>query len=84
MIKIKVVSDTICPWCYIGKRNFELALKLVPNIEVSFEYSTFQLDPSMPSEGVNREQYVERKFNKEHYKSIKENIYSYSYCCAYQ
>jgi predicted DsbA family dithiol-disulfide isomerase len=74
MIKIKVVSDTICPWCYIGKRNFELALKLVPNIEVSFEYSTFQLDPSMPSEGVNREQYVERKFNKEHYKSIKESI----------
>ena len=74
MIKIKVVSDTICPWCYIGKMNFELALKLVPNIEVSFEYSTFQLDPSMPSEGVNREQYVERKFNKEHYKSIKESI----------
>jgi len=74
MIKIKVVSDTICPWCYIGKRNFELALKLVPNIEVSFEYSTFQLDPSMPSEGINREQYVGRKFNKEHYKSIKENI----------
>ena len=74
MIKIKVVSDTICPWCYIGKRNFELALKLVPNIEVSFEYSTFQLDPSMPSEGINREQYVERKFNKEHYKSIKESI----------
>ena len=74
MIKIKVVSDTICPWCYIGKRNFELALKLVPNIEVSFEYSAFQLDPSMPSEGVNREQYVERKFNKEHYKSIKESI----------
>ena len=74
MIKIKVVSDTICPWCYIGKRNFELALKLVPNIEVSFEYSTFQLDPSMPSEGINREQYVERKLNKEHYKSIKESI----------
>jgi len=74
MIKIKVVSDTICPWCYIGKRNFELALKLVPNIEVSFEYSTFQLDPSMPSKGINREQYVERKFNKEHYKSIKESI----------
>ena len=74
MIKVKVISDTICPWCYIGKRNFDLALKQVPNIKVSFEYSTFQLDPNMPTEGINRNDYVSKKFDKDQYINIKNNI----------
>ena len=74
MMKIKVVSDTICPWCYIGKRNFDLALKQVPDIKVSFEYSTFQLDPNMPHEGVDRNNYVSKKFNENEYNDIKDNI----------
>ena len=74
MIKVKVISDTICPWCYIGKRNFDLALKQVPDIKVSFEYSTFQLDPNMPTEGINRNDYVSKKFDKDQYINIKNNI----------
>ena len=74
MIKVKVISDTICPWCYIGKRNFDLALKQVPDIKVSFEYSTFQLDPNMPHEGIDRNDYVSKKFDKEQYINIKNNI----------
>jgi len=74
MIKVKVISDTICPWCYIGKRNFDLALKQVPGIRVSFEYSTFQLDPNMPTEGINRNDYVSKKFDKDQYINIKNNI----------
>ena len=74
MIKVKVISDTICPWCYIGKRNFDLALKQVPDIKVYFEYSTFQLDPNMPHEGIDRNDYVSKKFNKEQYINIKNNI----------
>ena len=74
MIKVKVISDTICPWCYIGKRNFDLALKQVPDIKVSFEYSTFQLDPTMPHEGIDRNDYVSKKFDKEQYINIKNNI----------
>ena len=74
MIKVKVISDTICPWCYIGKRNFDLALKQVPDIKVSFEYSTFQLDPNMPPEGIDRNDYVSKKFDKEQYINIKNNI----------
>ena len=74
MIKVKVISDTICPWCYIGKRNFDLALKQVPDIKVSFEYSTFQLDPNMPPEGIDRSDYVSKKFDKEQYINIKNNI----------
>lgn len=74
MIKIEVVSDTICPWCYIGKRNFDLALKELPEMNISFKYTTFQLDPNTPSEGVNRKNYVEKKFNKDRYSEMKKNI----------
>ena len=76
MIKIKVVSDTICPWCYIGKRNFDKALSLVPDVDVKFIYSTFQLNPVFPKEGVNRREYISRKFNNDHYSSMKERIKS--------
>lgn len=76
MIKIKVVSDTICPWCYIGKRNFDKALSLVPDVDVKFIYSTFQLNPDFPKEGVNRREYISRKFNNDHYNSMKERIKS--------
>ena len=76
MIKIKVVSDTICPWCYIGKRNFDKALSLVPDVDVKFIYSTFQLNPVFPKEGVNRREYISRKFNNDHYSSMKGRIKS--------
>ena len=76
MIKIKVVSDTICPWCYIGKRNFDKALSLVPDVDVKFIYSTFQLNPDFPKEGVNRREYISRKFNNDHYSSMKKRIKS--------
>tara|TARA_B110000444_G_scaffold236608_1_gene248627 strand:+ start:2088 stop:2714 length:627 start_codon:yes stop_codon:yes gene_type:complete len=82
MMKIKVVSDTICPWCYIGKRNFDLALKQVPDIKVSFEYSTFQLDPNMPHEGVDRNNYVSKKFNENEYNDIKDNIKNEAIKCG--
>ena len=76
MIKIDVISDTICPWCYIGKRNFDKALSLVPDVEVKFIYSTFQLNPDFPKEGVNRKEYISRKFNEDHHSSMKERIKS--------
>ena len=76
MIKIDVISDTICPWCYIGKRNFDKALSLVPDVKVKFIYSTFQLNPDFPKEGVNRREYISRKFNEDHHSSMKERIKS--------
>ena len=74
MIKIDVISDTICPWCFIGKRNFEKAISQVPGIEVKFSYSTFQLNPNFPKEGVDKKEYVSRKFNNDHYSNMKERI----------
>ena len=74
MIKIDVISDTICPWCFIGKRNFEKAISQVPGIEVKFSYSTFQLNPNFPKEGVDKKEYISRKFNNDHYSNMKERI----------
>ena len=76
MIKIDVISDTICPWCFIGKRNFDKAISLVPDIDVKFIYSTFQLNPDFPKEGVNKKEYISRKFNENHHSTMKERIKS--------
>ncbi len=61
-MQIDVISDTVCPWCYIGKRRLERALSLRPQIAFDVRWRPFQLDPSTPPEGVDRKAYMERKF----------------------
>jgi predicted DsbA family dithiol-disulfide isomerase len=61
-MQIDVISDTICPWCYIGKRRLERALRLRPHIAFDVRWRPFQLDPSTPAQGVDRKTYIERKF----------------------
>jgi predicted DsbA family dithiol-disulfide isomerase len=62
MIYVDIVSDTICPWCYIGKRRFERALALSGRNDVALSWRPFQLNPDMPSEGMTRDDYVRAKF----------------------
>lgn len=64
-LTIDVVSDVVCPWCYIGKRKLEAALALpeaadLPNVVI--RWHPFQLNPDMPAEGIGRKQYLEDKF----------------------
>ncbi|ESR26583.1 DsbA family oxidoreductase [Lutibaculum baratangense] len=61
-LTIDVVSDTICPWCYIGKRRLEQALAMRPDVEAEVRWRPFQLDPTIPRGGVDRQQYLENKF----------------------
>lgn len=65
-LTIDVVSDVVCPWCYIGKRRLEEALALLraaePDLAVQVRWHPFQLNPDLPAEGVDRRQYLERKF----------------------
>ncbi|MCR9170893.1 MAG: DsbA family oxidoreductase [bacterium] len=61
-IKIDVISDVACPWCYVGKRRLEAALKEWKGATVEVHWHPFQLDPSMRSEGMNRETYLTSKF----------------------
>ena len=62
MIYVDIVSDTICPWCYIGKRRFESALDISGRNDVAISWRPFQLNPDMPSEGMTRDDYVRAKF----------------------
>ena len=66
-LSIQVVSDVVCPWCYIGKRRLEKALAMRPRLQVSVRWLPFQLDPSLPAEGVDRRQRLLRKFGSESY-----------------
>lgn len=62
---IDVVSDVVCPWCYIGKRKLEAALELARQAglgEPELRWHPFQLNPDMPLEGISRKQYLEDKF----------------------
>ncbi|MCE9521796.1 MAG: DsbA family oxidoreductase [Alphaproteobacteria bacterium] len=62
LMQIDVISDTICPWCYIGKRRLERAIRMRPQIEFDVRWRPFQLDPTTPVEGIDRKTYIERKF----------------------
>ncbi len=63
IVEIDVVSDVMCPWCYVGKRRLEKALAMIPdNIEVQINWRPFQLDPTIPLEGRDRKKYLSDKF----------------------
>ncbi len=58
---VDIVSDVVCPWCYIGKRHLEQALESFDG-EYDIRWHPFQLNPDLPSEGVDRKTYLETKF----------------------
>lgn len=61
-MRIEIVSDVICPWCFIGKRRLEQAMAQRPDIEFEIGWRPFQLNPDMPKEGADRKSYLEAKF----------------------
>jgi predicted DsbA family dithiol-disulfide isomerase len=65
-VHIDIVSDVICPWCYIGKRRLERALARRPELEVTRSWRAFQLNPGLPSEGVPYPLYLAAKFGSAH------------------
>jgi predicted DsbA family dithiol-disulfide isomerase len=70
-LKIDIVSDVVCPWCYIGKKRIEDALKLVPDVPVEVHRRPFFLNSWVPREGISRDDYLTAKFGSvEAYKGI--------------
>ncbi|MBO9435205.1 DsbA family oxidoreductase [Ruegeria sp. R13_0] len=61
-VKLDILSDPICPWCYIGKTHLDKALATVPDHPFVIEWHPFQLNPDMPDAGMDRREYLERKF----------------------
>ena len=62
MVKLDILSDPICPWCFIGKANLDRALEQRPDHPFVIEWHPFQLNPDMPAEGMDRRAYLEAKF----------------------
>ena len=61
-MKIDIIVDTICPWCYVGKKRFEKALSIRPQPDIEVGWRAFQLNPRMPDDGMDRREYVAEKF----------------------
>ncbi|HET9670912.1 MAG TPA: DsbA family oxidoreductase [Casimicrobiaceae bacterium] len=65
-MKIDIVSDVVCPWCYIGKRRLERALATLrdsePALDVTLRWHPFQLNPDLPRTGIDRQSYLNAKF----------------------
>ena len=62
MTTLDIISDPICPWCYIGKAKLDRALEAAPEHPFEIQWRPFQLNPDMPAEGMDRREYLEWKF----------------------
>ena len=70
-LKIDIVSDVVCPWCYIGKKRIEDALALASDVPVEVHWRPFFLNNWVPREGISRDEYLTAKFGSpEAYKGI--------------
>jgi predicted DsbA family dithiol-disulfide isomerase len=74
VITIDMVSDVICPWCFLGKRRLDSALAQIPEIEVEVVYRPFFLDPTIPASGIDRHKYMADKFGEERLKTIHDPL----------
>ena len=74
-IRIDVVSDIVCPWCFIGKRRLEKALALASDVPVEAHYRPYYLNEWIPAEGMSRDEYLTTKFGSpERYKGIAQRV----------
>jgi predicted DsbA family dithiol-disulfide isomerase len=74
-LPIDMVSDVVCPWCFIGKRRLEKAIALRPDIAVEVRFRPYFLNPWVPREGISREQYLTTKFGSpERYRAIAQRV----------
>lgn len=74
-LRIDVVSDVVCPWCFIGKRRLEKALALVPDVAVEVHWQPYFLNDWIPREGISRHEYLTTKFGSpERYDGIARRV----------
>ena len=74
-LSIDMVSDVVCPWCFIGKRRLEKAIALRPDIPVKVRFRPYFLNPWVPREGISRKDYLTTKFGSpERYRGVAERV----------
>lgn len=64
-LTIEMVSDLVCPWCWLGLRRLQGAITLVPELEVEVLFRPFELDPTIPAEGVDYKEYMKQRFGSD-------------------
>jgi predicted DsbA family dithiol-disulfide isomerase len=64
-MNVDIISDVVCPWCFVGKRRFERALAARHDLDVNVTWHAFQLNPDMPAEGMDRATYLATKFGSD-------------------
>jgi len=69
-MQLDVISDTVCPWCYVGKKRLDRALAARGAAGLNMRWRPFQLDPTIPPEGVDRRAYFEKKFGADRAKEV--------------
>ena len=68
---IEVTSDFVCPWCFIGEARLQQAIKLVaPDVPLKFSWKPYELNPDQPKDGVDRQEYMSRRFGAEKIKMM--------------
>lgn len=74
-LPIDMVSDVVCPWCFIGKRRLEKAIALLPDVPVVVHFRPYFLNPWIPRAGISREEYLTTKFGSpERYRDIAQRV----------
>jgi predicted DsbA family dithiol-disulfide isomerase len=69
-MQIDVISDVICPWCFLGKRRLDKAIAMVPEVKIEVVFRPFFLDPEIPLEGLDRNSYMAAKFGEARLKDL--------------
>jgi predicted DsbA family dithiol-disulfide isomerase len=70
-MQIDVIADTVCPWCFIGKRRLARAMAMRPDIPFAVKWRPYRLDPGVPREGVDRQLYMRMKFGDDPQKIVE-------------
>jgi predicted DsbA family dithiol-disulfide isomerase len=70
-MQIDVISDTVCPWCFIGKRRLMRAIAQRPNIAFDVKWRPYRLDPTVPKGGMDRQAYMRAKFGDDPMKIVE-------------
>ena len=74
-VRIDIVSDVVCPWCFIGKKRLENAVAMKPDVPVELHWRPYFLNDWIPREGISREEYLTTKFGGvDRYKGIAQRV----------
>jgi predicted DsbA family dithiol-disulfide isomerase len=73
-VTIDIVSDAVCPWCFVGQRNLEAALGMIGDAKVEVRWRPYQLDATIPQGGMSRKDYLTRKFGPDGYGKMNQRL----------